>query len=567
MGRIHISDLIDEKKLVTKEQLEQARTRAKGPGDQAVGQALVDLGHITNDQYAELISEHLSIPRVRLIEEEIDSQIPHLLPEDFLRRHHIIPFKLDNDTLSIALFPPVDISVLDEIELTTGYKVRPAIATASEIQLALNQHFNTRSRTRQTIVDMQFEESGPKLADSLVIEDITDTVDSPPIVRLVVDIIDGAINERASDIHLEPQENAMRVRYRIDGVLQDVMHIPQQVQASVVSRIKILSNMDITEKRASQDGHMNIRKGGREFDIRVATFLTINGEKVVMRILSRETMLLDLERLGLNDRDLETMKSLIEKPHGMILVTGPTGCGKTTTLYSILSRLDSKSENIVTVEDPVEFKLPGINQSQINASAGFTFAKGLRSLLRQDPNIIMVGEIRDAETADIAVQASLTGHLVFSTLHTSNAPSAVTRMLNMGVKDYMIAASVIGVAAQRLVRLICPHCKEAYRIDVRELFDTFGVSSERHGTATLYRGKGCKFCSHTGYLGRVGIFEVMAMTENIKNIILQGGHAPEIRMAAVREGMSTLRHSAFRKVVEGVTTVEEVRRAVFINID
>lgn len=568
MGRTNIAELIHSRNLVTNDQYEQARLRAKGTGDQAIVQALVDLGFISYDQLAGLLSEQLSIKRVRLIDEEIDSQIPHLLPEDFLRRHNLLPYRLEDDSLLVAIFPPIDLSVLDEIELTTGYKVCPMIAPATEIQLILNQHFNTRSRTRQTIVDMQFEEYGPKLAaDSLVIDDITDTVESPPIVRLVIDIIDGAINERASDIHLEPQENAMRVRYRIDGVLQDVMHIPLQIQASVISRIKILSNMDITEKRVPQDGHMNIKKGGREFDIRVATFLTINGEKVVMRILSRDTMMMDLEKLGLNIKDLDTIKELIEKPHGMILVTGPTGCGKTTTLYSILSRLNSQAENIVTIEDPVEFKLEGINQSQINPGAGITFAKGLRSLLRQDPNIIMVGEIRDAETAEMAVQASLTGHLVFSTLHTSNAPSAVTRLAYMGVKEYLIAASVIGVAAQRLVRVICPHCKEPYRVDVRELFSTFGVATERKGKAVLYRGRGCKFCSNTGYLGRVGIFEVMKMSEAVKNVILQGGHAPEIRLAAVREGMNTLRHSAFGKVVEGVTTVEEIRRAVFVSID
>ncbi|MFA6450637.1 MAG: GspE/PulE family protein, partial [bacterium] len=356
-------------------------------------------------------------------------------------------------------------------------------------------------------------------------------------------------------------------RYRIDGILHDVMHIPQNVYASVISRIKILSGMDITEKRAPQDGHMNIKKSGREYDMRVATFLTINGEKVVMRILSRETMLLNLEQLGLNTNDLNTLNELIQRPNGMVLVTGPTGCGKTTTLYSVLSRINTQAFNIVTIEDPVEFKLPGINQSQVNAGAGITFARGLRSMLRQDPNIIMVGEIRDGETAEISVQASLTGHLVFSTLHTSNAPTTVTRLANMGVKEYLITASVAGVVAQRLVRVLCSSCKEPYRMDVEQLFGEFGVTSKRRGKAVLYRAKGCKFCSNTGYYGRVGIFEVMRMTETIKEIILRGGYAPEIRMAAVRDGMSTLRHSAFRKVIEGVTTIEEIRRSVFVNID
>ncbi|HOO57243.1 MAG TPA: ATPase, T2SS/T4P/T4SS family [bacterium] len=567
MRRASITELLTEKKLISKDQLEMARKRAKGPGDQFLGQALTELNFISIDTLADILSEQLSIPRVNLLDEDIDTQIPHLLSEDFLRRHTVFPVRLEDDTLQLALYPPVDPNVLDEIELTTGYRVSPLISTKNEIIVALNQHFNTRSRTRQTIVDMQVEEYGPRVGDGIVIDEIVDAVDSPPVVRLVVDIIDGAINERASDIHLEPQENSMRVRYRIDGVLHDVMHIPSQVQASVISRIKILSSMDITEKRVPQDGHMSIHKGDREYDIRVASLLTINGEKVVMRILSRETMLMDLEQLGLNPNDLNDMKTLISRPHGMILVTGPTGCGKTTSLYSVLNRLNSQTENIVTIEDPVEFKLMGINQSQVNPAAGITFAKGLRSILRQDPNIIMVGEIRDAETAEIAIQASLTGHLVFSTLHTSNAPGAITRLVNMGIKEYLITASVIGVLAQRLVRVICPHCKEAYRIDARELFKEFGIRTSKKGNAVLYRGRGCKYCSNTGYYGRIGIFEVMKATEKLKSVILHGGQAPDIRLQAVQDGMSTLRHSAFRKVVEGVTTLEEVRRSVFVNID
>ncbi len=567
MARSRISDLALARNLVTHDQIERARRAARAPGDQALGQALLELGFISIENLTQLLSEQISIPTIDLISEEIDPQIPHLLPEDFLRKNNILPFKLEGDVIHVALFPPMDPAVMDEIELTTGYKVEPALAPPNEIQLSLNQHFNTRNRTRQTIVDMHMEEFGPSHGDSLIIDEIVDTVDSPPVVRLVVDIIDGAIHERASDIHLEPQETHMRVRYRIDGMLQNVMQIPAQVQASVISRIKILSGMDITEKRAPQDGHISIKKGDRQFDIRVASFLTINGEKIVMRILSRETMLMDLEKLGLEPNDLTTLKKLIETPHGMILVTGPTGCGKTTSLYSVLNRINSQSENIVTIEDPVEFKLPGINQSQINPAAGLTFANGLRSMLRQDPNVIMVGEIRDGETAEIAVQASLTGHLVLSTLHTSDAPSAITRLVNMGVKEYLISASVIGVIAQRLVRMICQSCKEEYRVDVGELFGEFGVSSQRGGKAVLYRGRGCKFCSNTGYFGRVGIFEIMTISENIKSMILDGAYAPDIRLAAVREGMNTLRHSAFKKVVEGLTTVEEIRRSVFVAVE
>ncbi|HPI75926.1 MAG TPA: GspE/PulE family protein [bacterium] len=567
MGRTGIAELALEGGMVGADKLEHARRNARGTGDQALAHSMLSLGHISENQYVSLLSRHLSLPLVKLVEETIDPQAPHLLQEDFVRRHNALPIRIEDDELTVAVFPPVDPSALDEIELTTGYKAKPVIASLSEIQLAINQSFTTQRRTNQTIVDMQVEEYRPGAREGIVIDEIADTVDSPPVVRLVVDIIDGAINERASDIHLEPQENAMRVRYRIDGVLHDVMHIPYQAQASVVSRIKILSGMDITEKRLSQDGHISIRKGGREYDMRVATLLTINGEKVVMRILSRETMLMNLEKLGFIREDYERVAQLIEKPHGMLLVTGPTGCGKTTTLYSVLNRLDSASQNIVTIEDPVEFKLRGVNQSQINPSAGITFAGGLRSILRQDPNIIMVGEIRDAETAEIAIQASLTGHLVFSTLHTSDAPGAVTRLANMGVKDYLISASVIGVVAQRLVRVVCPYCKEPCRVNVKELFGQFGVNAAKTGTAVLYKGKGCKFCSGTGYRGRIGIFEVMTISEKIKDLILRGGQAPDLRRVAIQEGMNTMRHSAFRKVIEGVTTVEEVRRSVFVSMD
>ncbi len=565
--RSNFADLVKLKKLATPDQIEQARLRARSPGDLALGQTLVDLGFITQNDLVELLSEELNIPVADLIAEEIDPQIPHLLSEELLRKYNILPYKLEDDVLSVAIWPPVDPTALDEIELTTGYTLKPMIAPAAEIQLLLNQHFSAKTRTRQTIVDMHVDEYSPVKGDSIIIDEVMDTVESPPVVRLVVDIIDGAINERASDIHLEPQEASMRVRYRIDGMLHDVMQVPQHVYASVVSRIKILSGMDITEKRAPQDGHMSIKKGGYEYDIRVATFLTINGEKVVMRILSRDTMLMNLEQLGLNPKDLKTLNELIQRPYGMVLVTGPTGCGKTTTLYSVLSRINTKESNVVTIEDPVEFKLAGINQSQVNPAAGITFAKGLRSILRQDPNIIMVGEIRDSETAEIAVQASLTGHLVFSTLHTSNAPSAITRLENMGVKEYLISASVVGVVAQRLVRTLCMSCREPYRIDVEQLFNEFGVRTGRRGKAVIYRAKGCKFCGGSGYRGRIGIFEVMRVTDQIKDIIVQGGHAPDIRLSAVRDGMSTLRHSAFRKVIEGSTTIEEVRRSVFVSID
>ncbi len=567
MGRARFVEILKTKTEITEEQLAKARRQTRSTGATALGRALIDLGMITQETYVDVLGEQLGIERIELKEENIEPQIPNLLPEELLRQYNVFPFKLDTDQISIAMYPPTNLTVIDEIELTTGYRVRIHFATEREISLAINHFFSTTNRTKQTIIDMHVEDHIPLKSGELVIDDIVDTVDNPPVVRLVVDIIEGAINERASDIHLEPQESQLRVRYRVDGVLRDVMQIPRHIEASIVSRVKILANMDITEKRAPQDGHMAIRKAGREYDIRVATYLTINGEKVVMRLLSKDTMLIDIERLGFNSHDLRIVKELIEKPYGMVLVTGPTGCGKTTTLYSVLNRLNKTAANIVTIEDPVEYKLPGINQSQVNTATGATFATGLRSILRQDPNIIMIGEIRDSETSMIATQSSLTGHLVFSTLHTSNAPGAISRLQEMGIKEYLISASVIGVIAQRLVRVICPYCKEPHKMDVQELFKEFGVRSEKTGKVVIYKGAGCKYCGFTGYHGRIGIFEVMAVTGTVQQMILRGENASHIRHAAVEEGMSTLRHSAFRKVVEGVTTIEEVRRAVFINID
>lgn len=560
-----LGSIMLRKGLVTEEQMNTAMAAATGRGERALSRELANLGFVNPDDIARALSEHLNIPYFDIKEVEIEPQTPHLMPEDFLRRHTVIPFKVDGEYLQIAVCPPMDLSVLDEVELTTGYKAKPFVSTERDINFVLNQHFSAMRRTKQTIVDMQIEESVNEPEGELVFDEIVDSVDSPPIVRLVVDIIDGAINERSSDIHLEPQEDDMRVRYRVDGVLQDIMRVPRHIEASVISRIKILAGMDITEKRAPQDGHMNIRKSSKEYDLRISTFPTVNGEKAVMRILSKDTMLLRLEELGIPASDLDSLKELTSRPFGMILVTGPTGCGKTTTLYSVLSRISTATENICTIEDPVEYRLPGINQSQVSDAASLTFASGLRSLLRQDPNVIMVGEIRDSETADIAIQAALTGHLVFSTLHTSDSTSAVTRLVDMGVKEYLISASVIGVIAQRLVRTICPACRESYSADVADLFREFGIRSEKKGKTTLYRGRGCKFCAGQGYHGRIGVFEMLTVSEDLRDLIAQGRPAHELRKLAIREGMSPLRHSAFKKVLDGVTTLEEVRRSIFIS--
>lgn len=562
-----VAALLVDKNVVSSEQLEQVMDETMERGDQAMIRTIVRTGIATPDQINKALGEHFGIPHVDLKETHIDPQVPHLLQEEFLRRHNIVPVGIEDNEIVVALSPPVDPSILDEVELMTGYHAKPVIAFESDITFAINHVFSTERRTHQTLIDIHVEEHAPTIGHEVLLDEIVDTIEAPPVVRLVMDIIDGAIHERASDIHMEPQESEMRVRYRVDGVLHDIMHIPHDVETSVISRIKILASLDITERRLPQDGHIAVKRQGRDFDIRVSTFMTVNGEKVVMRLLNKETMLRKLEDLGLNPHDLKVLKTLTSKPYGMILVTGPTGSGKTTTLYSILNRLNHREENIMTIEDPVEYKLPGINQSQINPTIGITFASGLRSMLRQDPNIIMVGEIRDEETAAISVQSSLTGHLVFSTMHTNDAPSVVTRLSDMSVKPYMLSSSIVGVIAQRLVRTICPACKESHRVDVMELCREFNLSSTKRGKALVWRGKGCRFCGNSGYHGRIGIFELMPLSDEIRRAILREEPANVIRRLAIREGMSTLHHSAFRKVVEGTTTIDEVRRAVFMGAD
>ncbi|MEW6203092.1 MAG: GspE/PulE family protein [bacterium] len=567
LRRSKIGDLLLNNKLITQDQLDTALREAGGKGEQALARAIINLGFVPPEKLLQALSDHLGIPAIDLKEAHIDPQVPHMLSEEFLRQNNVIPIDITDDAIHVAFFPPVDPAVFDEVELVTGYRVKPLIASERDIYYTLNLYFSTKHRTHQTIVDMHVEEQAPLIGEGPVLDEVVEAAKAPPVVRLVMDIIDGAIHERASDIHLEPQEGEMRVRYRIDGILHDVMHIPPQIEPPVISRIKILANLDITERRIPQDGHITIKKGGKDYDIRVSTFPTVNGEKIVLRLLSKETMLMELEELGLNAHDLNILKTLTAKPYGMILVTGPTGSGKTTTLYSILSRLNSREENIVTIEDPVEYKLPGINQSQINPNIGVNFATGLRSMLRQDPNIIMVGEIRDPETAAIAVQAALTGHLVFTTLHTNDAPSAVTRLLDMEVKPFLISASVIGVIAQRLVRVVCQTCKESYHADVGELGRDFGFATTKSGKVSLWRGRGCKYCGNTGYHGRTGIFEVMPITEEIRHLIIRGETANVIRRVAIQQGMSTLRHSALRKIVDGQTSLDEVRRAVFLGVE
>jgi type IV pilus assembly protein PilB len=495
---------------------------------------------------------------VNLNDYEIDRQVAHILPEEAVRRLNMLPIRIEADQLHIATTAPLNLPGMDEVRLLTGLRVKPIMVSEKDLAHAINEHFSIRQTAKQAIVDIRLQ----GLAESVdPAQQEQPDIEEAPVVMLVNSIISGAVSDGASDIHLEPQHPEMRVRYRINGILHDITTIPKHIEPSIVSRVKLMADMDITERRRPQDGHIAMDIEDRQVDLRVSTVLTINGEKIVMRVLDKETMLIELEQLGLSGRQQDIFKSFIARPHGMILITGPTGSGKTTTLYAVLKQLDPLTQNIVTIENPVEYEMPNINQIQVNPYVDMTFAAALRTIVRQDPDIIMVGEIRDFETADIAVQAALTGHLVFSTLHTNDAPGAIVRLLDMGVQPFFTASAVTGVAAQRLVRTICPQCKESYRPSRAEL-QWLNLPDD---VSTLARGKGCNFCLNTGYRGRTGVFEILEIDEGIRQLILAQAPANEIRKMALAEGMESLCEMGREKVLQGISTVEEVQRATYMD--
>ena len=533
--------LID--KIITEEQLniglEKQRNTKKNLDD-----ILVESGLVTAYQIAETFSRHLGIPVIKLSDYEIKLEIIQVLPENIIRNYQIIPVKIEQNTLYVAMADPLNLIALDEIRMVSKYKISPMIAAKKEILSVIDRYFNLQQMVKQMLSDIRLD----KISDETSVSRLIDT------------IIQAGINSRASDIHMEPQYPEMRVRFRIDGILHDIITVPKSVEQSTVSRIKVLADMDITERRRPQDGHISLKFNERDYDLRVASTSTIAGEKVVIRILDKTGMLLGLDDLGLSEKDQQALKSLIGRPYGIILVTGPTGSGKTTSLYSILSQMDTLSKNVITIEDPVEYKLEGINQVQVNPTANITFATGLRSILRQDPDVIMVGEIRDQETANIAIQAALTGHLVLSTLHTNDAPSAITRLIDMGVEPFLISSAVIGVIAQRLVRMICPKCKEEYTPDPGQLKELGLPEQEKF---VFSRGRGCQYCMQTTYRGRIGIFEVMRVSDKIRELIIQRHPAAKIKEIVIEEGMNTLKDSAIEKVTKGITTVQEIKRVIF----
>lgn len=531
-------------KIISQEELATALAKQKIL-KKTLEDTLLELGLVTSEQIAQTVSRHLGLVFIRLSDYDIKLEILELLPENIIRNYQVIPVKLEENTLQVAISDPLNLPAINEIKRVSKYSIKPVIAAKKEIQTIIERYFNLQQMTKQIISDIRIDK----------------TFDETTISRLVDKLIHAGINSRASDIHLEPHSPEMRVRFRIDGMLHDITTVPRDIEATLLSRIKVMADMDISEHRRPQDGHISLKLHEKDYDLRIASTSTIAGEKLVIRILDKTGMLLGLKELGLSVRDQEVFKSLISRPYGIILATGPTGAGKTTTLYAVLNQIDTLGKNVVTIEDPVEYKLEGINQTQVNPAAEITFATGLRSILRQDPDIIMVGEIRDSDTANIAIHAALTGHLVLSTLHTNDAASAITRLIDMGVEPFLVSSALIGVVAQRLLRTICPECKEQYQAS-EEVLKEAGLENYQ-GTRTFFRGRGCEHCMHTAYRGRTGVFEVMKVSDKIRALILEKQPAAKIKEVCLQEGMTTLKDAALEKATQGITTLEEIKRAIF----
>lgn len=547
-----LSEFLIERKVISKTQLETAVLESDKT-EESLSHVLVRLGMVPENAILEYYSDHCKIPKADL--RKIDPKIINLVPEITAKRYHLIPITQNNKKLTIAMSDPLNVIVVDEVKFRTGLEIDIKVAPDSEILQAINQYYGGKGNVGEILktIDLKSVAVGEEDAE---VTKLRSMAEEAPVIKLVNSFIHQAFHDRASDLHFEPDENILRIRNRIDGVLYDVATLPKYLQPAVISRTKIMSDLNIALKRAPQDGRFQIDIEGNPIDVRVSTFPTIYGENVVMRLLDARSILLGLEDLGFSHEDLERFKELLKNPFGIILVTGPTGSGKTTTLYSALNSLNSPKKNIMTVEDPVEYHLFGIRQAQMNPKAGLTFASGLRSILRQDPDIIMVGEIRDLETAEIAVHAALTGHLVLSTLHTNDAASALSRLVDMGVEPFLISSSVIGIIAQRLVRTICKDCKEKYSADQKALQEIGLKSSGKE--VSLYRGKGCNVCKNIGYKGRIAVSELLVMNDKIKEMVVAKDSATAIKKVAQQAGMKTLRENGLAKVLAGETTLDEV---------
>lgn len=554
LKRKRLGDILIAAGLLTPEQLNKALSIQKKTGER-LGKVLTGLGYITEEKIIEALEMQLGVKHVNLSELNIAREIAGIIPVALAERYQIVPIKLENKKITLAMVDPTNFFAIDDVRMMTSCEVEPVIALEKDILQAIDQLYGVNEVVEKAVKKLK--------PDDFQRESQIQTAEDAPIISIVNSILNQAVKERASDIHIEPLETAVRVRFRVDGVLREVVTFPKHTQAAIVSRIKIMCDMDIAEKRLPQDGRINIKEAGREIDVRVSTLPTINGEKVVMRILDKQAVILNIKALGLSAENLDKYKKLYSQAYGMILVTGPTGSGKSTTLYSTLAVINSPEKNIITIEDPVEYRIEGINQMQVNPKTGLTFAGGLRSILRQDPNIVMVGEIRDSETADIAIRAALTGHLVFSTLHTNDAAGAITRLTDMGVEPFLVSSSVLGVVAQRLVRLICPECKQRYEVVKGSKEWEFMGLTDNDETVILSRGNGCPRCNYTGYHGRMAIHEVLLISPTIRAAITKRVSSDELAKIAKNEGMTTMKEDGIIKALQGITTIEEIMRVAY----
>jgi type IV pilus assembly protein PilB len=554
--------------LIKQEQLQEALESQKQNGGK-LGYNLVRLGFVQEDDITQLLSEQYGVPSINLRHFEIDEAVIKLIPSEVVQKYLVLPVNRTGATLTIAMADPTNVFAMDDIKFMTGYNVEPVVASEIAIREAVEKYYGSSHALELKKVMDEMATADSEALEVLEEEEEIDVhqleaaTEEAPVVKLVNIILTDSIKKTASDIHLEPYEKDFRVRFRIDGVLYEIMHPPLKLKDAIISRLKIMAKLDISEKRLPQDGRIKVKMklGGKykEMDYRVSCLPTLFGEKIVLRLLDKDNLVLDMTRLGFEVDSLARFEKQILKPYGMVLVTGPTGSGKTNTLYSSINRVNTPETNIMTAEDPVEFNLHGINQVQMKEQIGLNFATALRAFLRQDPNIILVGEIRDFETAEIAVKAALTGHLVLSTLHTNDAPSTINRLMNMGIEPFLVSTSVNLICAQRLVRKICKECREEIQMPAQALVDV-GFHLDEAQRVKLYKGRGCANCNNTGYRGRVGLFEVMEMSEDVRELILSGASAMELRRKAMEEGMISLRASGIQKVREGLTTVEEIVR-------
>ena len=554
-----IGELMREFDYISEDELEEIlRLKQNSNTDKKLSELLVDLDYITEEELVKVLKFQTGLPHADLSEYYLDSELTRHVPENIARRHLAVPLEKDDEVLRIAMVDPTDLIAIDDIERVSGFNVKPMIGAPGEVKNALDWLYREEDIDINKFLDEFKDEIQEQEEEDFAEDELREMVEEAPIVKLANTIISRAYKKGASDIHIEPEEDYLRVRYRIDGVLQEEMTAPKSSQRALVSRFKIIANLDITEHRIPQDGKIRTKIKGNKIDMRVSTLPTVKGEKVVVRLLSRDTDLLQLDNLGFSEDNLQLLRRLINKPHGILLLTGPTGSGKSTTLFASLNEINEPSINVTTIEDPVEYQLEGVYQVQAKPKAGLTFARTLRSILRQDPDIIMIGEMRDEETAEIGVRAALTGHLVFSTLHTNDAVSSVTRLIDMGLPSYLVSSSLIGVVAQRLVRKLCPDCKQKVKLNKkdREFLETEEIKE-------AYTSVGCNTCSETGYRGRLALQEIFQIDDEIKELISEEVSEKRLKKAALKRGMKTLKQDGIRKLKMGKTDIAELKRIIF----